>query len=74
MSVGQAKLLRKRMPHVFACIKSGDWSIDGATGSGHIWLRHTQTGKRVVAPASGSDVRSERNLLRYMRQIDGGSS
>jgi hypothetical protein len=72
MSVGQAKLLRKRMPRVFAFVKNGDWVIDGATGNGHIWLRHRPTGKRVVAPSSGSDMRAERNLLRYMRQIDGG--
>lgn len=72
MSVGHTKLLRKRMPRVHALIKSGDWEIAGQTGGGHIWLRHVNTGKKITAPSSAGDVRSEMNLLRYMRQIEGG--
>ena len=73
MSVGQVRLLRKRMPHVFACIKSGDWEMAGATGKGHIWLRHKETGRRIAAPSSAGDVRSERNLLRAMGHIEKGT-
>lgn len=72
MSIGQAKLLRKRMPRVYALVKKGDWDITGSTGSGHIWIQHAPTGRKISVPSSASDVRSERNLLRYMRQIDGG--
>lgn len=72
MSVGQARLLRKRMPSVYALIRSGKWEIAGATGKGHLWIRHKASGRRVVAPSSASDVRSERNLLTCMSNIEKG--
>lgn len=72
MSVGQAKQLRKRMPGVYALIQNGSWEISGTTGKGHVWLRHKASGRRVVAPSSGSDVRAERNLISCMNNIENG--
>jgi hypothetical protein len=72
MSGGQQKLLRKRMPLVYKHIKNGAWYIAGTTGNGHIWLVHSPSGRKITAPSSAGDYRSERNLLRQMGHVERG--
>jgi len=69
---GTKRLIRRRLPGAHAKIEAGRWCIDGRTGSGHIWLKHIKSGKRVIAPCSASDGRAQLNLVKLMDRIERG--
>lgn len=41
------------------------------TGSGHLRLRHDDTGAEYIAPATGSDWRGNRNAISEMERLSG---
>ncbi|OPZ65622.1 MAG: hypothetical protein BWY85_00443 [Firmicutes bacterium ADurb.Bin506] len=70
---GVKGLLRKKLPTVYRSkIKQGDWEVQGATKSGHIWIVHVPTGRRITAPGSSSCSRAEKNLLAVMSRYEKG--
>jgi hypothetical protein len=70
---GVTNLIRKKLPIVYRQkIKQGDWEVQGATGSGHIWIVHVPSGRRLTAPGSSSCSRAEKNLLSIMSRYEKG--
>lgn len=67
------KVLRRKMPKVHRRLDGETWELlPGRTGSGHMWMRHIPSGRRVTAPFSASDRRAELNLLKRMDRYERG--
>lgn len=55
---------------VAAAIASGDWEV--LPRNRHYKLRHIPSGRMIVAPTSGGDVRCAKNFARDLRHVERG--